>query len=105
MSPILFFIIFFTCKGVGKIFLQINSAAEAFIDILIAAWEGLTVILSILCMSVSLQLFFLRIWYFGRKYSYRTLDIPWERQIVPPIVKFSQNRIRIIFVVTANSKN
>ena len=27
----------------GKIFLQINSAAVAFIDILIAAWEGLTV--------------------------------------------------------------
>ena len=25
----------------GKIFLQINSAAVAFIDILIAAWEGL----------------------------------------------------------------
>ena len=33
---------FFTCTGVGKIFLQINSAAVAFIDILIAAWEGLT---------------------------------------------------------------
>ena len=32
---------FFTCIGVGKIFLQINSAAVAFIDILIAAWEGL----------------------------------------------------------------
>ena len=44
MSPILFFIIFFTCTGVGKIFLQINSAAVAFIDILIAAWEGLSVI-------------------------------------------------------------
>ena len=42
MSPILFFIIFFICTGVGKIFLQINSAAVAFIDILIAAWEGLT---------------------------------------------------------------
>ena len=42
MSPILFFIIFFICKGVGKIFLQINSAAVAFIDILIAAWEGLS---------------------------------------------------------------
>ena len=41
MSPILFFIIFFICTGVGKIFLQINSAAVAFIDILIAAWEGL----------------------------------------------------------------
>ena len=41
MSPISFFIIFFTCTGVGKIFLQINSAAVAFIDILIAAWEGL----------------------------------------------------------------
>ena len=41
MSPILFFIFFFTCIGVGKIFLQINSAAVAFIDILIAAWEGL----------------------------------------------------------------
>ena len=25
----------------GKIFLQMNSAAVAFIDILIAAWEGL----------------------------------------------------------------
>ena len=34
MSPILFFIIFFICTGVGKIFLQINSAAVAFIDIL-----------------------------------------------------------------------
>ena len=32
-----FFIIFFNCTGVGKIFLQINSAAVAFIDILIAA--------------------------------------------------------------------
>ena len=42
MSPILFFIIFFICTGVGKIFLQINSAAVAFIDILIAAWEGLS---------------------------------------------------------------
>ena len=31
----------FTGTGVGKIFLQINSAAVAFIDILIAAWEGL----------------------------------------------------------------
>ena len=41
MSPILFFIIFFTCTGVGKMFLQINSAAVAFIDIVIAAWEGL----------------------------------------------------------------
>ena len=41
MSPILFFIIFLTCTGVGKIFLQINSAAVTFIDILIAAWEGL----------------------------------------------------------------
>ena len=41
MSPILFFRIFFICTGVGKIFLQINSAAVAFIDILIAAWEGL----------------------------------------------------------------
>ena len=41
MSPILFFIIFFICTGVGKIFLQINSAAVAFIDILIAVWEGL----------------------------------------------------------------
>ena len=41
MSPILFFIFFFICTGVGKIFLQINSAAVAFIDILIAAWEGL----------------------------------------------------------------
>ena len=42
MSPILFFRIFFICTGVGKIFLQINSAAVAFIDILIAAWEGLS---------------------------------------------------------------
>ena len=42
MSPILFFIIFFICTGVGKIFLQINSAAVVFIDILIAAWEGLS---------------------------------------------------------------
>ena len=42
MSPILFFIIFFICTGVGKIFLQINSAVVAFIDILIAAWEGLS---------------------------------------------------------------
>ena len=42
MSPILLFIIFFTYTGVGKIFLQINPAAVAFIDILIAAWEGLT---------------------------------------------------------------
>ena len=33
---------FFTCTGVGKIILQINTAAVAFIDILIAAWEGLT---------------------------------------------------------------
>ena len=41
MSPTLFFIFFFTCTGVEKIFLQINSAAVAFIDILIAAWEGL----------------------------------------------------------------
>ena len=41
MSPILFFIIFFIFTDVGKIFLQINSAAVAFIDILIAAWEGL----------------------------------------------------------------
>ena len=41
MSPILFFIILFTCIGAGKLFLQINSAAVAFIDILIAAWEGL----------------------------------------------------------------
>ena len=44
MSPILFFIIFFTCPGMGKIFLQINSAAVAFINILIAAWEGLIII-------------------------------------------------------------
>ena len=36
MSPILFFIIFFSCTGVGKIFLQINSAAVAFVDILLA---------------------------------------------------------------------
>ena len=36
MSSILFFIIFFICTGVGKIFLQINSAAVAFSDILIA---------------------------------------------------------------------
>ena len=44
MSPILFFIIVFTCSGVGKIFLQINSAAVAFIDILIAAREGLIIV-------------------------------------------------------------
>ena len=44
MSPILFFIMFFTCTGVGKIFLQIIPAAVAFIDILIAAWEGLKLI-------------------------------------------------------------
>ena len=43
MSPILFFINFFICTGVGIIFWQINSAAVAFIDILIAAWEGLTI--------------------------------------------------------------
>ena len=44
MSPILFFIyFFFTCTGVGKIFLQLNPAAVAFIDILMAAWEGLSV--------------------------------------------------------------
>ena len=41
MSSILFFINFFICTGMGKIFLQINSAAVAFIDILIAVWEGL----------------------------------------------------------------
>ena len=41
MSPILFFIFFFTCTGVGIIFLQINPAAVAFIDILTAAWERL----------------------------------------------------------------
>ena len=46
MSPILFFIFVFTCIGVGKIFLQINSAAVAFIDILIAAWEGLITVYS-----------------------------------------------------------
>ena len=28
----------------GKIFLQINSAAVAFIDILIAVWEGLKIL-------------------------------------------------------------
>ena len=44
MSPILIFIIFFICTDVGKIFLQINSAAMAFIDILIAVWEGLKII-------------------------------------------------------------
>ena len=37
----LFFFYNFTFIGVGKIFLQINSAAVAFIDILIAVWEGL----------------------------------------------------------------
>ena len=42
MAPILFFIFFFTCTGAGKIFLQINPAAVAFIDILIAAWEGVS---------------------------------------------------------------
>ena len=41
MSPILFFIIFFICTGVRKIFLKINPAAVAFIDILMTAWEGL----------------------------------------------------------------
>ena len=41
MSPILFFIVFYTCTRVGKIFLQINPAAVAFIDILIAESEGL----------------------------------------------------------------
>ena len=49
MSPILFFIIFFTCTGVGKIFLQINPAAVAFINILIAAWEGLNVHFEMYC--------------------------------------------------------
>ena len=43
MSLILFFINFFTCTGVGKIFLQINAAAVALINILIAAWEGLKI--------------------------------------------------------------
>ena len=38
-----FFLIFFTCTGVEKIFLQINPAAVAFINILIAAWEGLII--------------------------------------------------------------
>ena len=48
MSPILFFIIFFIYTGVGKIFLQINSAAVAFIDILIAVWEGLRIYSSVI---------------------------------------------------------
>ena len=48
MSPILFFIIFFTYTGVGKIFLQINPAAVALIDILIAAWEGLINLLALI---------------------------------------------------------
>ena len=55
MSPILFFIIFFTCTGVGKIFLQINSAAVAFIDILIAAWEGLKPVYTIYDIQPLLQ--------------------------------------------------
>ena len=45
MSPIIFFKIFFYL-GVGKIFLQINPAAVAFIYILIAAWEGLKVLIA-----------------------------------------------------------
>ena len=36
------FYIFFTCTEVEKIFLQINPAEVAFINILIAAWEGLS---------------------------------------------------------------
>ena len=51
MSPILFFITFFICIGVGKIFLQINSATVAFIDILIAGWEGLET--NVLCNTCS----------------------------------------------------
>ena len=43
-----FFIIFIICTGVGKKCLQINSAAVAFIDILIAPWEGLWLFQTIL---------------------------------------------------------
>ena len=38
----LFYFLYFICTGVGKIFSQINSAAVAFINILIAAREGLS---------------------------------------------------------------
>ena len=36
-----FLYFFFTDTGVGKIFLEINPAAVAFTNILIAGWEGL----------------------------------------------------------------
>ena len=51
MSPILFFIIFFICTGVGKIFLQINSAAVAFIDILIVRRLKLVNFDTVLCFT------------------------------------------------------
>ena len=63
MSPILFFTFFFTCPGMGKIFLQINSAAVAFINILIAAWEGL-ILLCLFVHIIMLKILKWSIYYF-----------------------------------------
>ena len=57
MSTILFFIFLFTCTGVGKIFLQINPAVVAFIDILIAAWDGLRMMLKYMHLAARFCLY------------------------------------------------
>ena len=50
------------------------------------------------CLSV-LQVSFipLRFRYFGRRFSFRTVDLSRECRVVPPTLRFSRKRIEIIF--------
>ena len=52
------------------------------------------------CLSVRLQVSFipLRFRYFGRRFSFRTVDLSKESRVVPPpTLQFSRKRIEIIF--------
>ena len=51
------------------------------------------------CLSVRLQVSFipLRFQYFGRWFSFRTVDLPRESRVVAPALRFSQKRIETIY--------
>ena len=53
----------------------------------------------IACLSVRLQVSFihLRFRYFGRRFSFHTVDLPRGSQVVPPTLRFSRKRIELIF--------
>ena len=54
VTDFIFYKFFYLYTGVGKIILQINPVAVAFIGILMAAWEGLNIFVSLLAFASNL---------------------------------------------------